>query len=56
MVEEKRKRIVSSYKDHDEEGVSTERLLQMVADDCGCDVSDVCEALFESDETTRKSR
>ena len=37
--------IIASYEAHDEDDVSTERLLAMVADDCGWDVSDVVEVL-----------
>lgn len=47
--------ILLSYELHDNEDISTERLLQMVADDCLCDISDVIDVLikkgvFQSDE------
>lgn len=40
-----------------EPDISTERLLQMTADQCRCDVADVCEALHETkpnEQTTKK--
>lgn len=40
-------KILASYELHDDDDISTEMLLAMVADDCGCDVGDVCEALRE---------
>lgn len=43
-------KILASYELHDNGDISTERLLQMVADDCGCDVCDVVEVLAESEE------
>lgn len=38
-------KIIASYKLHDDDDISTERLLQMVADDCDCSISDVIEVL-----------
>lgn len=43
-------RILASYELHDTDDVSDERLLQMVADDCNCDISDVLDVLMESEE------
>jgi len=43
-------RILASYEYHDDDDISTERLLQMVADDCHCDISDVIDALKEEEE------
>ena len=40
-----RAKIIASYRLHDDDDISTERLLQMVADDCDCSISDVIEAL-----------
>lgn len=40
-----KRRIIASYKLHDTDDISTERLLQIVADDCNCEISDVVEAL-----------
>lgn len=40
-------RVLTSYELHDDDDISTERLLQMVADDCHCDVSDVVSVLAE---------
>lgn len=37
--------ILEVYDALDDEDVSTERLLCMVADTCGCDIDDVVEAL-----------
>ena len=45
--------ILMSYNSHDDGDISTERLLQMVADDCGCDISDVVNALAESEERSK---
>lgn len=39
--------ILSVYRALDEDGISTERLLQMVADVCRCEVSDVIDALAD---------
>lgn len=47
MKASKRNKIVASYKLHDTEDISTMTLLQMVADDCRCSVSDVLDALAE---------
>jgi len=38
-------KIKASWDSHDDDDVSTERLLQMVADDCNCDIEDVVETL-----------
>ena len=43
-------KIIASYRLHDNDGISTERLLQMVADDCDCTISDVIEALRGDEE------
>lgn len=40
-------RIIASYEWHDDDDISTERLLAMVADDCDCDVSKVIEVIGE---------
>ena len=40
-------KILASYELHDDDDISTERLLQIVADDCGCDVADVVNALAD---------
>ena len=45
MNKNKINKILASYELHDDDDISTERLLQMVADDCHCDVSDVVDAL-----------
>lgn len=45
MNKDKIDKILASYELHDDDDISTERLLQMVADDCHCDVSDVVDAL-----------
>ena len=45
MNKNKIDKILASYELHDDDDISTERLLQMVADDCHCDVSDVVNAL-----------
>ena len=37
--------IMGVYEMFDDDDISTERLLAMVADSCGCDVDDVVEAL-----------
>ena len=37
--------IMESWDVHDSDDISTERLLQMVADDCKCEVDDVVETL-----------
>jgi hypothetical protein len=39
--------ILSVYRALDEDGISTERLLQMVADTCQCEVSVVVDALAD---------
>jgi hypothetical protein len=43
----KEARILASYDLHDDDDISTERLLQMVADDCRCDITDVVDVLYE---------
>lgn len=47
MKASERNKIVASYKLHDTEDISTMTLLQMVADDCRCSISDVLDALTE---------
>ena len=37
--------IMASWDAHDDDDISTERLLEMVADDCKCEVDDVVETL-----------
>ena len=44
----RKKEILASYELHDSDDISTERLLQMVSDDCGVDVSTVIRALKEN--------
>ncbi len=45
MSKDKINKILASYELHDDDDISTERLLQMVADDCNCDVSNVVDVL-----------
>lgn len=45
MTDQLRNRIVESYRRLDSDDISTEMLLMMVADENGCDVCDVCEAI-----------
>ena len=40
-------KILKSYKTNDDEDVSTETLLAMVADNCKCDILDVVDVLAE---------
>ena len=40
-------KILKSYEINDDDDVSTERLLAMVADDCNCDILDVVDVLAE---------
>ena len=40
-------KILASYDLHDSNEISTERLLQMVADDCNCSVTHVVDVLYE---------
>ena len=47
QMSKKEARILASYDLHDDGDISTERLLQMVADDCGCDIMDVIDVLDE---------
>jgi hypothetical protein len=47
-------RILAAYNLHDDDDISTERLLAMVCDDCGCDVSRVVEALRRDAEADNK--
>lgn len=42
-----RDKIIASYELHNDDDISTERLLAMVADDCNCDVSKASEVLGE---------
>ena len=44
---DKYEEIIRSYNLHDDGYVSTERLLEMVANDCKCGVDDVCDALVQ---------
>ena len=37
--------IMASWDAHDDDDISTERLIQMVADDCKCGIDDVIETL-----------
>lgn len=47
QMSKKEARILASYDMHDDEDISTEMLLQMVADDCRCDIMDVIDVLEE---------
>lgn len=47
MTELKRLEILGAYELLDTEDVSDERLLQMVADTCECEIDEVLEALKE---------
>lgn len=42
-----KEKVLSSYELHDSNEISTERLLQMVADDCECSVLEVVDILYE---------
>ena len=42
-----KEKVLSSYESHDSNEISTERLLQMVADDCECSVLEVVDILYE---------
>lgn len=44
-MSKKEAHILASYDLHDDDDISTERLLQMVADDCKCDIMDVIDVL-----------
>lgn len=44
-MDSKRDKIIASYEWHNDDDISTERLLAMVADDCGCDVSRVADLI-----------
>ena len=46
-MDSKRDKIIASYEWHNDDDISTERLLAMVADGCDCDVSRVTEVLGE---------
>ena len=50
MTDELKSRIKFYYDLHDSDEVSTETLLQMVADDCCCSISDVVDALQKEQE------
>lgn len=50
MTELRRLEILGVYELFDTEDVSNERLLQMVADNCGCEIDEVLEALKEGEE------
>lgn len=47
MKESRKRTILDCYERFDSDDISTERLLAMVADECGCDVSDVVDVLYE---------
>ena len=47
QMSKKEARILASYDMHDDDDISTEMLLQMVADDCRCDIMDVIDVLEE---------
>lgn len=49
MTELKRLEILGAYELLDTEDVSDERLLQMVADTCECEIDEVLEALKEGE-------
>ena len=42
-----RERVLAAYALYDDDGISTQTLLQMVADECKCDVDDVAIILME---------
>jgi hypothetical protein len=48
MNKELRKQILTAYDLHDDPDISIEMLLELVANACQCDQSDVVEALQES--------
>jgi hypothetical protein len=50
MKNSRKNEILASYTLHDDDDISTERLLQMVCDDCHCDVEEVIDALMESED------
>lgn len=39
--------ILAAYDMWDDDDISTERLLQLTADTCGCEITDVIDALTE---------
>lgn len=43
------KQVLTSYGIHDDDDISTERLLSMVAEDCHCDTNDVVDALLRNE-------
>ena len=45
--EDFKSRILTTYELYDDDDISTERLLQIVADTCHCDISDVVSVLAE---------
>ena len=45
--------IMDSWDTHDSDDISTERLLQVVADDCKCEVDDVVETLSRQQDRRR---
>ena len=51
---DKYEEIIRSYNLHDDGYVSTERLLEMVANDCKCDVDEVCDALCMDQEVSER--
>ena len=48
MTKDLKDRIIASYEYHDDDDTPTGRLLQMVTDDCKCEISDVLDVLEES--------
>ena len=49
MMTEKERRIIESWHAHFDEEASSERMIQMVCDDCNCDASDVIDAVFKAE-------
>lgn len=50
MNKHKRKKIIESYNRNDNDDISDAMLLQIVADECHCDISDVVNVLYEEQE------
>lgn len=48
------RKVVESYLDHDEDDISSERLLQMVMDDTSEDIDMVCRILMEHNHTINR--
>ena len=50
MTKQKMQKILETYDLYDDDDVSTERLLMMVADECRCGVEDVVHALMMAED------